>query len=244
MPVRQLRLYPAFAAHRRNRAGRRPGSKANPEGAQSEELGARHILITHHHPDHVGGVRKLRTEFGAKVAGAKADSHRLPALDLALDDGDTFEICGERVSVWDVSGHTIGHVAYIFAGAAFTADSLMALGCGRVFEGTFPMMWASLQKFVSLPPATMIYSGHEYTESNARFAMTIEPDNAELAKRVEAISKRRARGLATVPERLSVELATNPFLRANLPEVKAKIGMPDADDAEVFAEIRMRKDRF
>lgn len=202
------------------------------------------ILITHHHFDHVDGVEALRNEYGASVVGARADAHRLPRLDKLLDDGDSLEACGQTALVWDVSGHTVGHIAYIFPGAAFTADSLMALGCGRVFEGTFPMMWASLQKLSSLPPETMIYSGHEYTMSNARFALTIEPGNADLSRRAKSIAERRAKSLFTVPESLSIELATNPFLRANLPEVKALVGMPDATDAEVFGEIRTRKDRF
>ena len=211
---------------------------------QSRGWNLDHILVTHHHFDHIDGVGALRAKYGANVVGARADAHRLPELDIALDDGDTLEVCGMKAEIWDVSGHTVGHIAYIFPGAAFTADSLMALGCGRVFEGTFPMMWRSLQKLASLPPDTMIYSGHEYTETNARFAVSIEPDNIDLARRAAAISKQRAQGLFTVPERLSVELATNPFLRANLPAVKALVGMPDSSGAEVFAEIRKRKDRF
>jgi hydroxyacylglutathione hydrolase len=146
----------------------------------------------------------------------------------------------------DVSGHTVGHIAYSMPGAhaVFTADSLMALGCGRVFEGTFEQMWESLSKFAALPEDTMVYSGHEYTAANGRFALTIEPDNPALLARVEEIAQARADDRPTVPSSLATERATNPFLRACLPEVKSALGMAGAPDAEVFAEIRQRKDRF
>ena len=202
------------------------------------------ILITHHHADHVDGVEELRSTYSATVTGAAADAHRLPPLDVSVADGDSFDLFGENVDVVDVSGHTVGHIAYLLPGAAFTADSLMALGCGRVFEGTFDMMWSSLSKLAVLDPNTIIYSGHEYTESNARFALSIEPDNPDLKARNEDIKSARSQGVPTVPSKLSLEQATNPFLRASLPEVKSLIGMPDATDAESFAEIRQRKDRF
>ena len=202
------------------------------------------ILITHHHADHVDGVEELRSAYGAKVVGASADAHRLPKLDVVVDDGGTVTVCGETAKVVDVSGHTVGHIAYLLPGAMFTADSLMALGCGRVFEGTFEMMWNSLSKLAVLDPDNMIYSGHEYTESNARFALSIEPENPDLLARAEDIRRTRSEGRPTVPSSLSLELATNPFLRARLPEVKELIGAPDATDAESFAEIRRRKDSF
>ncbi len=174
------------------------------------------IWITHHHDDHIGAVEELRS--GTVVRGAKADAHRLPELDVAHEDGDSFEFAGSEVRVFDVSGHTIGHIAYYIPdeSAAFTADSLMALGCGRVFEGTFDQMWASLSKLAALPPETLIFSGHEYTEANGRFALTIEPENPALQKRMTEIKEARAKGEATVPSQLSEELATNPFLRAGL----------------------------
>lgn len=204
------------------------------------------ILITHHHHDHVGGVEALRTAHGAQVIGAAADAHRLPRLDRAVAEGDTVDVGSETGHVLDVSGHTVGHIAFHFpqSDAAFTADSLMALGCGRVFEGTPEMMWQSLSKLAALPAETLIYSGHEYAIANARFAKTIEPDNAELAARTERIKEARAAGRPTVPVPLSEELATNPFLRAGLAEVKDGLGMADASDAAVFAEIRARKDSF
>jgi hydroxyacylglutathione hydrolase len=202
------------------------------------------ILITHHHGDHIDGVDALRA--GTRVIGAAADAHRLPPLDLAVVPGQTFTTCASTVKVMDVSGHTVGHVAYHIpdGGAVFTADSLMALGCGRLFEGTPAQMWDSLQRLAALPPETLVCSGHEYTAANARFAVTIEPDNAALQARIHAITAARKAGLPTVPSILDLELQTNPFLRAGLPEVKAAVGMTHATDAEVFAEIRARKDRF
>ncbi|MCU0911780.1 MAG: hydroxyacylglutathione hydrolase [Rhodobacteraceae bacterium] len=204
------------------------------------------ILITHHHADHIDGVEALRATTGARVTGAAADSHRLPRLDRAVRDGDDFAIGSAEVRVIEVPGHTVGHVAFHVpqAGAVFTADSLMALGCGRLFEGTAAQMWGSLSKLAALPPATLVCSGHEYTQSNGRFALTIEPENADLLARVGRVAEARAQGRPTVPSTLAEELATNPFLRAGLPGVKAQVGMAGAPDAEVFAEIRRRKDRF
>ncbi|NNU79510.1 hydroxyacylglutathione hydrolase [Halovulum dunhuangense] len=204
------------------------------------------ILITHHHHDHIEGVEELRRATGAKVVGARADAHRLPALDLAVTEGDRVTVGGLSGSVIDVSGHTIGHIAFHFpqAQAVFTADSLMALGCGRLFEGPAAMMWESLSKLAALPPETLVCSGHEYTASNARFALSIDGENAALRSRAQAVAAARETGQPTVPSRLAEELATNPFLRANDPALKAAVGMAGAPDDEVFAEIRARKDRF
>ncbi|KAB7610459.1 hydroxyacylglutathione hydrolase [Amylibacter sp. SFDW26] len=204
------------------------------------------ILITHHHFDHIDGIEALQLETGAQVFGATADKHRLPQLDVELAEGDTFELGHETCEVLDVSGHTIGHIAFVFknAKAAFTADSLMALGCGRLFEGDAKMMWDTMRKFKTLSDDTLVYSGHEYTASNAAFAITIEPDNADLQTRIEDITDKRANDIPTVPASIGLEKATNPFMRANLNEVKALVGMTGASDAEVFGEIRRRKDNF
>ncbi len=223
-----------------------------PEAAPiAKELEARgwtlsEVWLTHHHPDHVQGLDALLEGRSARVLGAKADAHRLPPLDVALADGDTFDFAGREVHVMDVSGHTVGHIALYLPEdrIAFTADSLMALGCGRVFEGTMEQMWDSLSKLAKLPPETTICSGHEYTEANGRFAVTIEPDNAALKSRIDAIADARAKGQPTVPSQLSEELATNPFLRANDAPVREHLGMVDAPAADVFAEIRRRKDTF
>ena len=202
------------------------------------------ILLTHHHADHIDGVEELRKRCGAKVVGNAADARRLPRLDVPVSEGDSLTACGERFRILDVSGHTIGHIAFVARGRAFTADSLMALGCGRVFEGTHEMMWNSLKKLAALDPDTIIYSGHEYTESNAKFALSVEPGNEALIARAEEIRTLRKSGKPTVPSILADELRTNPFLRAGLPETKLLINMPDASDAEAFAAIRIRKDNF
>ncbi len=205
-----------------------------------------HILITHHHPDHVDAVEELRKATGARVWGAACDAHRLPPLDEALREGDGVVIGSQSGRVIDVPGHTLGHIAFHFpeSRAVFTADSLMALGCGRLFEGTAEQMWNSLSKLAALPPETLVCSGHEYTEANARFALTVEPESPALQARAEEVLAKRARGQPTVPSRLSEELATNPFLRADEPAVRACLGMEDAPAAAVFAEIRRRKDTF
>ena len=205
-----------------------------------------HILLTHHHYDHIDGVPALLEKYSAKVIGAAADAHRLPPLDMAVSEGDTVNIGDETGHVIDVSGHTVGHIAFHFPDSAvvFTADSLMSLGCGRLFEGSAPQMWDSLSKLAALPGDTTVCSGHEYTQSNAKFALTIDPDNSALISRVNAVNDARSAGQPTVPSILSDELATNPFLRASDPAIRAHLGLTSASDAEVFAEIRARKDRF
>ena len=204
------------------------------------------VLLTHHHWDHVEGLAEILAAHPAKVTGAAADAHRLPKLDAQVSEGDSVQIGGETGQVIDVSGHTVGHIAYYFpdSHAVFTADSLMALGCGRVFEGTMEQMWGSLSKLAALPPETVVYSGHEYTQANGRFAETIEPDNPALQQRIRDIAAARAEGRPTVPSTLELELATNPFLRAGDPAVQKHLGMDGADPAAVFAEIRSRKDNF
>lgn len=204
------------------------------------------VLITHHHADHVDGLAELLAAAPARVIGAGADAHRLPSLDVAVKEGDTISLGKDQGHVIDVSGHTVGHVAFHFpqSNAVFTADSLMALGCGRVFEGTMPQMWASLQKLCALPPETIVYSGHEYTQTNAKFALTVDPSNAALISRASAVDDARAQGRPTVPSTLAEELATNPFLRTTDPDIQTQLGMQGADPADVFAEIRTRKDCF
>lgn len=202
------------------------------------------ILITHHHDDHVQGVLALAAASGARVAGHGADAHRLPPLDRALSPGDTITVGAETGRVVAVPGHTRGHVAYIFDGAIFTGDSLMACGCGRLFEGTAGEMFEGLRAFDSLPDETLVCSGHEYTASNIRFAQTVDPDNPALAARAAAVAAARAEGRATVPSTLGEERATNPYLRVHRPEIAAAAGLPGADPAAVFAAIRGAKDRF
>lgn len=204
------------------------------------------IWLTHHHSDHIDGVAELRAATGAMVIGAAADAHRLPPLDLALPDEGALTLGRHAVETFPVPGHTVGHIAFSIPSArlVFTGDSLMSAGCGRLFEGTPAQMWASLSRLADLHPDTLVCSGHEYTASNIRFALTLEPANAALISRSERVAALRDAGRPTVPVPLSEELATNPFLRAPLPALKAAIGKPDASDAECFAEIRARKDRF
>lgn len=178
------------------------------------------VWLTHHHGDHVEGIPELQTHHPElTVTGAASDAYRLPPLDRAVKDGDSFRFAGHEVRVIEVSGHTVGHIAFFVpdAGAAFTGDSLMAMGCGRLFEGSAEMMWASLSRLMDLPDDTLVCSGHEYTQANARFAKTIEPDNPELLARIDRIEAARAEGRPTVPSTLAEEKATNPFLRAHLP---------------------------
>ena len=208
------------------------------------------VFLTHHHWDHVDALPEILAAQPAgaaiRVVGAKADAHRLPALDLAVSEGERFEFAGQPVQIFDVSGHTVGHIAFYLpeAAALFTGDSLMALGCGRLFEGSPAQMWQSLQKLAALPGQSMVYSGHEYTASNAKFAVTVDPENPALAARVRDITERRAKGEATVPGLLQLELDTNPFLRAGDPQVQVAVGMAGADACAVFTEIRARKDAF
>ncbi|SEV92809.1 hydroxyacylglutathione hydrolase [Cognatiyoonia koreensis] len=206
----------------------------------------RTVVLTHHHWDHIDGLDGLENCDTLQIIGAKADAHRLPPLDHAVSDGDRIQLCGEEAQIIDVSGHTIGHIAIYLpeSGYAVTADSLMAMGCGRLFEGTAAQMWDSLQKLRALPAETIVCSGHEYTTGNAKFALSLEPNNSQLISRSEAIAAKRARGEPTVPSVLADECATNPFLRADDPVLQDAIGMTGSAAAEVFAEVRARKDRF
>ncbi|MEL7153984.1 MAG: hydroxyacylglutathione hydrolase [Pseudomonadota bacterium] len=204
------------------------------------------IWITHHHGDHTEGVPDLVAKYGSKTVGHAKDRARLPALDTEVSEGETVTLGESAARVIDVSGHTIGHIAFIMDAdkAAFTADSLMALGCGRVFEGTHHMMWESLSKFLPLPDDMMVYSGHNYGQANGRFALSIEPDNQDLLDRIERIKAADAAGDFIVPVSMAEEKATNPFLRAVEGSVKAAVGLSGADDASTFAEVRRRKDNF
>lgn len=204
------------------------------------------IWITHHHGDHTEGVPDLVAKYGSKVVGHTKDRARLPALDVEVSEGESVYLGESSARVIDVSGHTIGHIAFMMDAdkAAFTADSLMALGCGRVFEGTHAMMWDSLSKFLGLPDDMMIYSGHNYGQANGRFALSIEPENKALLDRVERIKAADAAGEFIVPVSMAEEKSTNPFLRAVEPSVKAAVGLAGADDASTFAEVRRRKDSF
>ena len=224
-----------------------PDADAVIAAAKSQGWTLTDLLITHHHADHTQGIPGLRAAFPKlRVVGPAKEAARIGGLDAEVSEGDFVRIGGIEAKVIETPGHTAGHIVYWFEEdeIAFCGDTLFALGCGRVFETPLAVMWDSLSKLGQLPGETEIYCGHEYTEANARFALTIEPDNALLRERAERITALRAQGKPTVPTTLSQELATNPFLRAEQASVQAALGMAGADPAAVFAEIRSRKDKF
>ena len=221
-------------------------AKADPilEAAREKGWTITDILLTHHHPDHVDGVAGIVAATGAKVWGNAADADRLPPLDHAVAAGDTVDIAGATARVWDVSGHTIGHIAYVFDGIAFTGDSLMAGGCGRLFEGTPERMHASLAQFDALPDDCLIASGHEYTQTNLAFAHGLEPDNAMIISRQTEVDALRSAGKPSVPSTLGAERATNPFLRSHDPALKAATGTEGQPDTATFGAARRARDAF
>jgi hydroxyacylglutathione hydrolase len=205
-----------------------------------------HILNTHHHFDHAGGNAELKAKWGCTVVGAANDAARIPGIDVRVADGDRFQLGTLTATVLEVPGHTTGHIAYYFAadGVVFVGDTLFALGCGRLFEGTPAQMWGSLQKLMALPDDTVVYCAHEYTQSNAAFALAVEPGNAALAARAEEVAQLRAAGKPTVPSTIGVEKATNPFLRPHSAELQRAVDRVGAAAVDVFAETRRRKDNF
>lgn len=205
-----------------------------------------HILNTHHHGDHAGGNLALKEKTGCRIIGPKDEAGKIPGIDDAVGEGDEVTIGTHTARVFDVPGHTAGHIAYYFgaAGVAFVGDALFALGCGRLFEGTPDQMWTSLQKLKALPDDTKVYCAHEYTQANAKFALTVDPSNEALVKRASAIDRLRSADVPTVPSTIGLEKETNPFLRPGDGAIREALGLVDADDVSVFAEIRRRKDNF
>lgn len=205
-----------------------------------------HILVTHKHLDHIEGIPALKAEFDCEVIGPAASAAATGLYDRTIKDGDTLTWGGRTVHVIATPGHTLDHICYWIPDEklVFAADTIFALGCGRVIEGTYAMMWDSIRKLRAIPDDTALYCGHEYTLANARFAVTVDPDNTTLRERLAEAERLRSEGKPTLPTTIGREKAANPFLRADDPAVAAAVGMPGAPSADVFAEIRKRKDKF
>ncbi len=204
------------------------------------------VWNTHHHWDHAGGNEDVKAATGATITAPDAEAGRIPGVDRTVRHGDRIRLGDLEAEVIDVGGHTLGHIAYWFESerAAFVGDALFALGCGRLFEGTPDQMVASLSRLRDLPSDTVIYCAHEYTLTNARFALTVDPENAALQDYARDVEAKRDRDEPTVPTRLDAERAANPFLRWDASGLRAHLGMEAASDVEVFAEVRRRKDAF
>lgn len=205
-----------------------------------------HLFITHHHDDHTAGLKALKAAHNAHVIGPYPRSVPIYGIDSAVWDGDSFHFANHQVKVIATPGHTLDMINFYLPDEkiVFTGDTLFVLGCGRVFEGSFDMMWESLEKLLALPDDTIIYCSHEYTKANADFAISVDPDNDTLSKRCAYIIDQRAKNIATVPTVMSVEKATNPFMRPDDPAIRAHLGMENASNKDVFGEIRRRKDAF
>lgn len=205
-----------------------------------------YILNTHHHGDHVGGNLELKRQTGCQIIGAKADRHRIPALDHAVVEGDVVKLGTHSAQVMATVGHTSGHIVYYFAddNALFCGDTLFVMGCGRLFEGSAAELWQSLQKLKALPADTRVYCAHEYSENNARFALSVEPDNVALQQKTMLVQQRRAHDLPTVPSTIGEELATNPFFREDSPTLRKNLNCENSAPVEVFAKLRHKKDSW
>jgi hydroxyacylglutathione hydrolase len=204
------------------------------------------ILVTHHHGDHTGGIAELKAKHRCKVTAPRAEAPRIPGVDVQVGEGDKVSVGGLSARVIETPGHTAGHISYWFEAdkLAFVGDTLFSIGCGRVIEGTPPMMWESLLKLRALPDDTEVFCGHEYTAANIRFCKTIEPNNSDLAARAVEVERLLADGKPTVPSMLGAEKKQNTFLRADNPQVAAAVGLAGRSAAEVFAEVRARKNKF
>lgn len=223
-----------------------PDAAAVAEALKEKGWSLTHILVTHHHWDHTQGNEALKTATGCTIIGPRGEADKVPGIDTKVGEGDTFKFGGFDVHVMETPGHTSGHIVFHVPGAkaAFVGDTLFAMGCGRVIEGQMDEMWGGVEKVAKLPPETTLYCGHEYTVANAEFAMSVEPGNADLQERFAEVRALRDAGKPTLPTTVAKELATNPFIRVDSPEIRENLGMQNATDAEVFAEVRTRKNNF
>ena len=205
-----------------------------------------HILTTHHHNDHTAGNAAAKRATGCTIVGPAREAESNPGIDVTVREGDRVEIGGATARVIETPGHTRGHVSYHFPddGLVFVGDTLFSVGCGRLLEGDAKTMWSSLEKLAKLPPETSLYCGHEYTDANCRFALTVEPENNALQARAKEVAKLAERGAPALPTTIKQELATNPFLRPSSPAIQKRLGMEGRPLNEIFGEIRRRKDRF
>ena len=221
---------------------------ANAVEQELKKLGCKltDIFTTHHHDDHVAGNLRLKEIYGCRIVGPKGEAGRIPGIDVKIGGGEKFEWAGREIEIFDCPGHTKGHIAFYVAAEnlLFAGDTVFAMGCGRVIEGTLSEMWHSVNQFRVLSPATMIYCGHEYTQANGRFALSVDPGNSQLQQRTRLVAGQRSRNEMTCPTSLADELKTNPFLRCDSPEIRRNLKLESATDAEVFGELRRRKDVF
>lgn len=224
-------------------------SEFGPVDAVLQQRGLKldYVINTHHHFDHTGGNLELQSKYGCEIVGPKADRDRIPGIQVALGQGDVWQFGGQQVQCFDTPGHTRGHVTYYMPAAksVFPGDTLFLMGCGRVFEGTMEQMYTSVNKIKALPADTTVYTAHEYTQTNANFAVHVNPGNAALKERAAEVAELRSQNLSTVPGNLGQELATNPFLRSDDPDIKAALGLPpNASEVETFIATRKAKDSF
>jgi len=213
---------------------------------EREKIQLTFILNTHHHYDHVGGNNELKKRYNAKVVGFFGDKHRIPGIDITLKDNERWKFGRSVVKILHIPGHTLGHICFFFENEklAFTGDTLFSLGCGRIFEGTFEQMFKSLEKIKNLPKDTMIYCGHEYTDNNGKFCISIDKENEKLKDRIKEVQIKRKRNQPTLPVSLGQELDTNIFLRCDDKKIKNNIKMKTSSELEIFTKLRNLKDKF